>query len=61
MFSRSNPFLLLCADIFVQHLDMELSEKEVEKIVSGTRAKTTLTVLTKHLCHAVLIPFFVIM
>ncbi|XP_056446514.1 U3 small nucleolar RNA-associated protein 25 homolog [Gadus chalcogrammus] len=30
-------------DIFVQHLDMELSDKEVEKIASGPRAKTTLT------------------
>ena len=58
MFSRSNPFLLLCADIFVQHLDMELSEKEVERITSGPRAKTTtLTVLTKRLCHAVFVIF----
>ena len=38
--------MLVCADIFVQHLDMELSDKEVEKIASGPRAKTTLTVLT---------------
>ena len=49
--------MLLCADIFVQHLDMELSEKEVERIASGPRAKTTLTVLTKRLCHAVFIIF----
>ncbi|CAL8285693.1 unnamed protein product [Lota lota] len=30
-------------DMFVQHLDMELSEKDVEKIASGPKAKTTVT------------------
>ncbi|KAG7251621.1 hypothetical protein CRUP_027986 [Coryphaenoides rupestris] len=30
-------------DMFVQHVDTEISEEDVEKIVSGPRAKTTLT------------------
>lgn len=43
MFLRRN-LILLCADMFVQHVDTEISEEDVEKIVSGSRAKTTLTV-----------------
>lgn len=37
-------FLSLFADLFLQHLDTELSEEDVQKITSGSKAKIQITV-----------------
>ncbi len=34
------------ADMFLQHLDTELAEEDVQKITSGNKAKAQITVLT---------------
>lgn len=36
----------VCADMFLQHLDTELVEEDVQKITSGSKAKAQIMVLT---------------
>lgn len=40
-------------DLFSQHLDVELSEKEVQTITSDGKAKTQITVLHQRLWQSV--------
>lgn len=42
--------LILYADMFLQHLDTELSEEDVQKITSGSKAKAQITVLKTIIC-----------
>lgn len=34
----------VCADMFLQHLDTDLGEDDVQKITSGSKSKTQITV-----------------
>lgn len=42
-------FNTVLADMFLQHLDLELTEEDVQKITSGCKQKTQIAVKTPHL------------
>lgn len=48
LFHYVNSFFSLFADMFLQHLDTDLTEEDVQKITTGSKTKTKFTVLTAH-------------
>ncbi len=44
--SRNASLKIFKRDMFLQHLDAELTEEDVQKITSGSKTKTQITVIT---------------